>query len=481
MRSPDALVQLRLIEKAQAHLVAGLKNFNEIPVDGRVRRLGLQMLSDMNLSVFRNQACLTCHQAGDGFTQGITLVSQSNVTAFGSVGSPLPDGTPTNGGRTAFRRPLAYPIEVLSPPLGLDPSGELVGGLFWDMRATGHITDSTAADQAMHPLVGPREMALAGPACVVFRVSQSPYQAQFASVWGPDSFAIKWPGETAQQCALPNKNTDLLAEVLTLSAADESQVLTTFANIARSIAAIELGADTTKFDSPFDKVLCGTRTPTASQQRGMDVFFGKGNCSTCHAAEPPNPPTTCGATTTELFTNFKAYNIGVPRNPHLPYYGENERDAFGYTANPDGPAFTDLGVGAFLATLSGNADPKLAALAPLAPQYIGKFKVPTLRNVTKTSTSGDGVGNVRRDYMHNGEMKSIRLAVDFHNRRDQLGPCPTSDPNQPGFGTSCWPAPEVSANLETSLVGHLGLTDAEVDDLVNFLDLLNNPVPRGSH
>ncbi|MGV1098587.1 cytochrome-c peroxidase [Thiovibrio sp. JS02] len=114
-----------------------------------------------------------------------------------------------------------------------------------------------------------------------------------------------------------------------------------------------------------------------------------------------------------LFTNYSYENIGVPANPLL-------------AGNP-----TDLGLGGFLGDAAEN----------------GKFKVPTLRNVALTAPYG-----------HNGYFPTLKDVVSFHNSRD----------------TGNWPAPEVVENLNTTDVGNMGLSDAEVDDIVAFLAALSD-------
>jgi hypothetical protein len=53
------------------------------------------------------------------------------------------------------------------------------------------------------------------------------------------------------------------------------------------------------------------------------------------------------------------------------------------------------------------------------------------------------------------------------------GALPTSwCPDDPGEGTTCWPAPESTANMNTSKVGRLGLSDAEEDAIVSFMQPL---------
>jgi cytochrome c peroxidase len=47
-------------------------------------------------------------------------------------------------------------------------------------------------------------------------------------------------------------------------------------------------------------------------------------------------------------------------------------------------------------------------------------------------------------YGHNGYFKSLKAIVHFYNTRDVLTRC---QPNDPGEGTTCWPAPEEESAL----------------------------------
>jgi cytochrome c peroxidase len=71
-----------------------------------------------------------------------------------------------------------------------------------------------------------------------------------------------------------------------------------------------------------------------------------------------------------------------------------------------------------------------------------------------------------RTFGHNGYFKSLKEIVHFYNTRDVLPRCAAHDP---GEGTSCWPAPETTENMNKNKVGNLGLSDNEEDALVSFL------------
>jgi cytochrome c peroxidase len=103
---------------------------------------------------------------------------------------------------------------------------------------------------------------------------------------------------------------------------------------------------------------------------------------------------------------------------------------------------------------------------PLAPQNEGRFQVPTLRNVDKRPNS-----TFIKAYGHNGYFKSLKSIVHFYNTRDVLPRC---GPNDPGEGTTCWPGPESTKNMNTKFVGKLGLSDEEEDALVSFMQTLSD-------
>ena len=103
--------------------------------------------------------------------------------------------------------------------------------------------------------------------------------------------------------------------------------------------------------------------------------------------------------------------------------------------NPDGDRYIDHG----LMTTVGD------------PQQDGKFRVPTLRNIARTAPYG-----------HNGYFENLEYMIEFLNTRD-VG-SPTTGP---------WAAPEVPATVDQT-VGHLGLSQQDVDDLVTFLATLSD-------
>src|SRR6476661_4817272 len=166
------------------------------PPDNEVQQvelLGKAMLYDKQLSVSRNEACAFCHMPETGFTGPVSELNRTTGSYPGSV-------------RTRFsnRKPQTHSYAPLSPVLHYNPGqGDLVGGNFWDMRATGRRLGNPAAEQAQGPPTNPVEMGLPDMACAVYRASQRPYRALFERVWGPQAFAIAWPSDVEQVCNRP--------------------------------------------------------------------------------------------------------------------------------------------------------------------------------------------------------------------------------------------------------------------------------------
>src|SRR3981081_4634822 len=423
------------------------------PPDNQIQQielLGKLMLYDKDLSVYRNEACAFCHMPETGFTGPVSELNRTTAAYPGSV-------------RTRFsnRKPQTHAYAPLSPVLHYNPGqGDLVGGNFWDMRATGRRLGNPAAEQAQGPPTNPVEMGLPDIACAVYRASQRPYRALFESVWGPQAFAIAWPSDVDQVCARPGPPPASDPLPVHLSLLDRGRAMSTFDQMAQSIAGYEASAEVTPFTSKFDAVRANKAKFTAQEQQGYDLFRGKGRCNECHRDGGPGED--------PLFTDFTASNIGTPANPRLPYYEENRPDALGYVANPQGTSFVDGGVGTFLANGHLLSQPSAVdeRWLKLAPDNQARIQVPTLRNVDKRPDPA-----FVKAYGHNGYFTSLKAIVHFYNTRDVLPRC---KPHDPGEGTTCWPAPESTANMNTSKVGRLGLSDAQEDALVLFMQTLTD-------
>src|SRR5258706_13451746 len=180
------------INKIEAATIGRLRQ----PPDNQVQQvemLGKLLLFDKELSVNRNEACAFCHTPETGFTGPISELNRTFAAYPGSV-------------RTRFsnRKPQTHTYAAYSPVLHYNAAqGDLVGGNFWDMRATGRRLGNPAAEQAQGPPVNAVEMGLSDTACMVYRASLRPYRSFFENVWGKQAFEIDWPANVEDICNTP--------------------------------------------------------------------------------------------------------------------------------------------------------------------------------------------------------------------------------------------------------------------------------------
>ncbi len=193
------------------------------------------------------------------------------------------------------------------------------------------------------------------------------------------------------------------------------------------------------FTSKYDAFLRGQATLSPRELRGLALFNApsKGNCAACHpsAAGPDGAP--------PLFTDFSYDALGVPRNPAI-------------AANAD-PGHFDLGL---------CQRPDLADRADLC----GAFKVPSLRNVAR-----------RPAFFHNARFTSLKDALTFYVQRDTSPErfYPVGEDGRVRKFDDL--PPEYHRNVNTAEVPYdrrpgqaPALSDAEVDDVIEFLKTLDD-------
>jgi len=251
--------------------------------------------------------------------------------------------------------------------------------------------------------------------------------------------ALASPDELAAKAAAAEWSSDFRTQFGQDVFADSSKALN---RIAYALAQYQKEApEFAPFDSKYDAFLAGKTLLTPQELRGLALFNDptKGNCAGCHpSAKPANAPG-------PLFTDFSYDNLGVPRNTAI-------------HANADSTYF-DLGLcGPFRSDLAGRAD------------LCGAFKVPTLRNVT-----------LGGPYFHNGRFATLKETLQFYVQRDtnpekwypQLpdGSIDKFDDLPPAY----------RGNVNTTEVPYNrkpgdapALTDAEIDDVISFLDTLRD-------
>ncbi len=446
-----------------------LKRAQQLPVtDGtrlkRIRTLGKLLLYDENLSVNRNTACVFCHSKDTGFTGPIAEINKTTVAYPGSVRY-----------RFANRRPMSYAYSPYAPVFHFDKTQQaFYGGNFWDMSATGWKLQNSSSEQAQFPFRDFDEQGFPDSACVVHRVSQAAYEQIFEAIWTTKLGLIHWPSNVDQVCGTPTQAPTIPTDPGPVQLSDEDRMLSTIAydQIGMSIAADEAGPDVSPFNSKFDYAIAhpNQQVLNAQEQQGWELFRGKGKCNLCHvdstsAIQSGTPATSVNEVpdTEQLFSDFQAFNLGLPKNTHIPYYYESKPDKYGVTPNPMGLSYIDNGLGDFLRMpLNPNS-----RWAQYADQSDGKFQTATTRDVDKRPDP-----SFVKAYFHNGVLKSLKEVVHFYNTRDILPKCPKGI-DDPGFGTTCWVAPEVPKNVDQR-IGDLGLSSQEEDAIVAFMQALTD-------
>ncbi len=145
-----------------------------------------------------------------------------------------------------------------------------------------------------------------------------------------------------------------------------------FSIIVKAIAAFERGMISA--DSKFDRAERGETQLTELEQNGKALFYGKAQCAQCHSGFNFSDQTFSKLTdkVEKPFHNNALYNLDGK--------GSYPNDNFG-----------------------------LIAVLPNDVHNMGKFRVPTLRNIALTAP-----------YMHDGSIKTLEGVVDHYARQGRL-------------------------------------------------------------
>jgi cytochrome c peroxidase len=375
--------------------------------------LGELLFFDENLSDPPEQSCATCHGEEVGWTGPDEIINRDAAAYPGAF-----------HGREGNRKPPTAAYSTYSPLFhAIVEDGEIlfVGGNFWDGRATGYILGNAAADQAQQPFLNPVEQNIADAKGVVDKVNSSAYVNLYRKVANDI-----WNHPDISSC---------------------EDVHLQFGIIGLALAAFEHSEKVSPFTSKFDYYLKGEAELTDEEKWGMDLFIDKGLCADCH------PIDILEDGTHPLFTDFTYDNLGIPKNPQLPWYSMPAE------FNPDGENWIDPGLSDFLR--------QMPHYALFAEDNYGKHKVPTLRNVDKRPYP-----EFVKVFGHNGYFKSLEEITHFYNTRDVLPSC--EDVADPQPGVNCWPKPEVTENLNVDELGDLQLTPEEEAAIVAFMKTLSD-------
>lgn len=173
-----------------------------------VALLGEKLFFDPILSRDRTVSCASCHKPEHAFADNV-----------------------------AFSRGIDGQLGTRNTPSAANGAGRL--DFFWDGRA------GSLEEQALGPIVNPKEMDLAIVDAVGRLRGDASYAATFAKIFGEAPSA---------------------------------------ATLARSIAAYERTLETA--DTPYDRYVAGDDSALSnSAKQGRLLFIGKANCASCHSGE----------------------------------------------------------------------------------------------------------------------------------------------------------------------------------------------------
>jgi cytochrome c peroxidase len=380
------------------------------------QELGQFLYFDEDISSPDGMSCATCHDPAFGFVDPDT-----NLPVSAGI---LPHRF---GGRNAPSAGYA----MYAPIFHFDTvEGLWIGGQFWDGRATGEALGDPLADQAVGPPLNPVEMANQTKDQVVNEIRQSAYAGLFEEVWGADS--------------LDNVEMAYDQMGLSIAAFERTSLFAPFNSKydAYLQACIDKGGDPAACATGSDPKSKQAAKPIFSKQEweGLLLFMNLNNnndgvlakgegamCAGCHVPDWIDPATlgnpvvvpawSPNGMVPPVFTDFTFDNLGVPKSTEYPI--------------ADQPV--DLGLGAIVGDPAEN----------------GKFKVMSLRNI-----------GVTVPYAHNGLFKDLKEITHFYNTRDD-----------PAAG---WAAPEYPDTVNFDELGNLGLSNADEDALVAFMNTLSD-------
>lgn len=232
--------------------------------------------------------------------------------------------------------------------------------------------------------------------------------------------------DAAAVAARLRENPDYVARFGAATLADPERALEA---VGAALAAFEQSDFFAPFDSRYDRYLRGEYRLTPDEEIGRRLFFSSLlNCSSCHLLNTLTP------IAREPFSNFQYHNIGVPANDAL-------NAARGQPADS-----VDRGLAENPAMRGGDA--------------AGRFRVPTLRNITLTAP-----------YMHNGVFRDLSTALHFYNRHLVNSAASRTNPEN----GAPWGAPEVAANLADDLLRQgQPLDEGRIATLIAFLRTLTD-------
>lgn len=288
--------------------------------------LGRLLFYDPILSAENRSSCGTCHHPGLGFADGRKL--PAGVSESMHIGPDRELGTSVFSGLPIGDVPRNSPT-VFNTAFNLDSTGEAnhMGVMFWDGRARGLEAQAVKPPTSREEMKGDR---LSPNNAIYFLCRDIEKTPEYVRL-----FKEAFPEEVKE-----GKEFDITSDML-----------------GKALAAFQRELVTR--NTAYDRFVGGEADALTDQQKkGLDLFFSKAKCGTCHNG--PN------------FSDYKHVVAGVPQ------IGPGKKLEPG----------EDFGREEFTQQISGRF----------------AFRTPTIRNVTLTGP-----------YMHDGVFETLEEVVQFYN------------------------------------------------------------------
>ena len=304
--------------------------------------LGAKLFFDARLSESGTISCSVCHQPNREFSDGLRVAS----------------------GLDQGKR---------NTPSLLGASHQK--WFFWDGRK-----DSLWA-QALEPFEDAAEHNLSRTKLLKIVLEDPDYKGLYSSVFteAPSNAELaSWP-----ENASPKRDLAGLKVWKSLDKDTRNKINRAFTNLGKAIAAYEttLLFKTSRFDQYLDDLRKDKPSThlNESEVAGLKVFIGKGKCTTCHSSP--------------LLSNQHFQNIGT---------GIRGKD-MGRSGVADTQAWDIFNCLGEFSDAPKSYCNDLKYMSKDRHALSGSFKVPSLRNVSKTAP-----------YLHDGRFKTLEKVVDFY-------------------------------------------------------------------